>query len=92
VSSNLISVFEDAVAQLVEQCLIFPSSVNFRDHLASKRVTKHNKTDEGTRGGGVSGVLDSALQYSFDCQLGLHRLLNVGERYDLDIPSSNSFL
>ena len=33
----------------------------------------------------------SALRFSFDCQLGLHRLLNDGESHILNNPSSNSF-
>ncbi len=42
-SSSLISVCKDAVAQLVEQCLILTSSVNFSELLASKRVFKRKQ-------------------------------------------------
>jgi len=40
VSSNLISIRKDVVAQLAEQCLILTSSVNFSEPVASKRVFK----------------------------------------------------
>ena len=49
-SSNLISIRKDAVAQLAEQCLILTSSVNFNEPPASKRVFKRNQEKMNEQG------------------------------------------